>query len=422
MSEKWTTITQVLIKFQRPQNERAKVLENVDLLHDKLPVEKTLGIQWCIESDSFQFKIVLNDRPLTRRGVLSTLSSVYDPLGLISPFILVGKQILQEMCRNQIDWDSPIPDTLRTRWEKWRIDLQQFQNLHVEVARCFKPKDFGKVITAELHHFSDASTMGYGQCSYIRLVDDQDNIHCSLVMAKSRVTPLKSITIPRLELTAAVVSVRMNLLLRNELEYTNMTEWFWTDSSVVLGYIANNTRRFHVFVANRVQQNRHVSEPYQWNYVSSSDNPADITSRGASADELVNNCRWFSGPNFLWTTNPFKNCDVTHPNIPDDDPEVKQCQTLKTETTLYDSSLLDYLNRFSDWNHLKRVIAWCLRFINCTQNRIKTKAISLPDRKDSFSQNELSVTELYHAENKVIIQLQKKILQRRKRNSSRGPK
>lgn len=209
-----------------------------------------LGIQWCIESDSFQFEIVLNDRPLTRRGVLSTLNSVYDSLGLISPFILVGKQILQEMCRNQIDWDSPIPDTLSTRWEKWRIDLQQFQNLHVEVARCLKPKDFGKVITAELHHFSDASTMGYGQCSYIRLSDDQDNIHCLLVMAKSRVTPLKSITIPRLELTAAVVSVRMNLLLRNELEYTNMTESFWTDSSVVLGYIANNSRRVHVFVAN----------------------------------------------------------------------------------------------------------------------------------------------------------------------------
>lgn len=75
---------------------------------------------------------------------------------------------------------------------------------------------------------------------------------------------------------------------------------------------------------------------------------------------------------------------------------------------MYDSSLLDYLNRFSDWNHLKRVIAWCLRFINCTQDRIKTKASSLPDRKDFFSQNELSVTELYHAKNKVIIQLQKK--------------
>lgn len=162
-----------------------------------------------------------------------------------------------------------------------------------------------------------------------------------------------------------------------------------------------------MFVANRVQQIRDVSEPYQWNYVSSSDNPADITSRGASADKLVNNCRWFSGPEFLWTTNPFKNCDVTHPDIPDDDPEVKQCQTLKTQTTSYDSSLLDYLNRFADWNHLKHVIARCLRFITCTQNRTKTKASSLPGGKDSFSQNELSVSELHHAENKIISLLQK---------------
>lgn len=198
----------------------------------------------------------------------------------------------------------------------------------------FQTKGFWKSHYSRIAHFSDARTMGYGQCSYIRLVDDQDKFHCSLLMAKSRMTPLRSITISRLELTAAVVSVRMNLLLRSELEYTNMTEWFWTDSSVVLGYIANNTRRFHAFVANRVQQIRDVSEPYQWNYVSSSDYPADIASRGASADELVNNCRWFSGPNFLWTKNPFKNCDVTHPNIPDDDPEVRQCQTLKTRTTI----------------------------------------------------------------------------------------
>lgn len=134
-------------------------------------------------------------------------------------------------------------------------------------------------------------------------------------------------------------------------------------------FLVNNTRRFHVFVANRVQQIRDVREPYQWNYVSSSDNPADIASRGASADELVNNLRWFSGPDFLWTTNPFKNCDVTHSHISDDDPEVKQCQTFKTQTTSYDSSLLDYLNRFPDWNHLKRVIAWSLRFNSCAEQK-----------------------------------------------------
>lgn len=104
-----------------PQNERAKVLKNVDLLHDKLPLEKALGIQWCIESDSFQFKIVLNDRPLTRRGVLSTLSSVYDPLGLIFPFILVVKQILQEMCRNQNRLGQPYTRHIENSMGKMEI-------------------------------------------------------------------------------------------------------------------------------------------------------------------------------------------------------------------------------------------------------------------------------------------------------------
>lgn len=99
---------------------------------------------------------------------------------------------------------------------------------------------------------------------------------------------------------------------------------------------------------------------------------------------------------------------MTHPSIPDDDPEVKQCQTLKTKTTLYDSSLLDDFNRFSDWNHSKRVIAWCLRFNTCTQNRNKTKASSLPDGKDPFSHNELLVSELHRAENKIIGLLQNK--------------
>ncbi|XP_062610192.1 uncharacterized protein LOC134271972 [Saccostrea cucullata] len=178
-----------------PVEERAKGLADIDIHHDKLPMERTLGIQWCIQTDAFQFKITLRDRPLTRRGVLSTLSSVFDPLGFIAPFVLVGKQILQEMCRNQTDWDSPLPENLRPRWRCWRNDLEQLGSL--EIKRCLKPENFGDVVVAELHHFSDASTIGYGQCSYLRLIDDKQQVHCSLVMAKSRVTPLKPVTVPR---------------------------------------------------------------------------------------------------------------------------------------------------------------------------------------------------------------------------------
>ena len=105
-----------------------------------------------------------------------------------------------------------------------------------------------------MHHFSDASQSGYGQCSYVRLVNQQDQPHVSFVMGKARVAPLKAITIPRLELTAAVVSTRVSKCLKQELDYQDVVELFWTDSQVVIGYINNEARRFHTFVATQLYQ------------------------------------------------------------------------------------------------------------------------------------------------------------------------
>ena len=175
---------------------------------------------------------------MSRRGILSTVSSVYDPLGLVAPFILLGKRILQELCREGVDWDDDIPDNIRARWEKWRAELPLLERL--KVPRCYKPEDFGEVKTVELHHFSDASQNGYGQCSYLRLMDDAESIHCSLVIAKSRVTPLKPVTVPRLELTAALVASKMGGVLLKELEFDQIKETYWTDSKTVLGYINND--------------------------------------------------------------------------------------------------------------------------------------------------------------------------------------
>ncbi len=98
----------------------AKDLKNVDLTCDKLPIERALGISWCVESDSFQFKIVLKDRPLTRRGILSSVGCLYDPLGLIAPVVLQGKQILQQMCADKSDWDDPLPEYLHSKWQQWQ--------------------------------------------------------------------------------------------------------------------------------------------------------------------------------------------------------------------------------------------------------------------------------------------------------------
>lgn len=235
-----------------PPEDRAKGLQELDLTRDPLPIERTLGIMWCTQTDSFQFRIVIQDRPLTRGGILSTSISVYDPFGLVAPLILLGKQILQDLCRESAGWDDLISNQLRPRWEQWRDELRLLEDL--KIPRCYKPEEFGDPKVVELHHFSDASQAGYGQCSYLRLLNESDQAHCSLVVGKSRVTPLKSVTIPRLELTAAVVSVRVSQWLGHELDYQDVTQFFWTDSKVVMGYINNVTRRFHVFVANRVQQ------------------------------------------------------------------------------------------------------------------------------------------------------------------------
>ncbi|XP_064632518.1 uncharacterized protein LOC135490878 [Lineus longissimus] len=106
-----------------PVEDQATGIKVLNLSHDVLPIERALGVHWCIESDTFMFRITLKDKPLTRRGVLSTVSSIYDPLGFVAPLVLVGKTILQEMCKNQPDWDDPLPDDLKGRWEQWRSSL-----------------------------------------------------------------------------------------------------------------------------------------------------------------------------------------------------------------------------------------------------------------------------------------------------------
>jgi hypothetical protein len=345
--------------------DRVKSLQNMELTFGDNIIERTLGVEWCIELDCFRFKIDLKERPLTRRGILSAVSAVYDPLGFIAPVILVGKQILQDICRDHLDWDAPLPESIIKRWEQWRKGLMHLELMKID--RCFKPNDFGEVKSVQLHHFSDASTVGYGQCSYIRLTNAAGSIHCSLVMGKAKVTPVKQITIPRLELSAAILLVRASKFLQKELRYDEVEEFFWTDSEVVLGYISNDARRFHVFVANRVQQIRDHTTPDQWNHVRTSENPADYASRGLSVDELLAKKDWLNGPLFLWETElPQKKMTA---GISSDDPEVKKSETFATSTVKqgFDTQHLDY---FSDWYKVKRAVANCLKFKYILQKRI----------------------------------------------------
>ena len=208
-----------------PEEERAKELNSIDLGRDHLPIERALGVQWFVESDELGFKIVLKDKPLTRRGILSTISSIYDPIGMAAPVLLPGKRILQDLCKEKIGGDDDIPEEYRARWEKWRTELPALEQF--VLARCVKPADFGTPVKQHIHSFSDASSTGYGQISYMWQVNDKGDIHCAFLMGKSHLAPLKSLTIPRLELTAALVSTKIGTMLNDELELPDEGT-YWT--------------------------------------------------------------------------------------------------------------------------------------------------------------------------------------------------
>ena len=371
-----------------PSEFRVDGIQKVDLRLESLPVERTLGVEWCVESDTFQFRVTIKDRPYTRRGLLSTVASVYDPLGFISPFTLKGKRLLQTLCIEGRDWDDPISDELRAQWEQWLLAISDLEQ--VKLNRCIKPKGF-KISKVEFHHFSDASVLGYGQCSYLRLLSASGQVHVSLLSAKARVAPIKPVTIPRLELSAAVVSVKASLTLASDFTFKG-DHFFWTDSKVVLGYIANEARRFHMFVANRVGFIHSHTDTNQWHHVRGASNVADIASRGAWPGELIQS-RWFDGPEFLWELQ-LPDATLTS-TVSDNDPELRSSLSLNT-SSVYDWDI-DRFNHVSSWFRLKKVVAICLAYRKVLRARVAKDRLSQLYPVDS-----ITADDLLYAESEIV--------------------
>uniref|UniRef100_UPI003AB10089 uncharacterized protein n=1 Tax=Centroberyx gerrardi TaxID=166262 RepID=UPI003AB10089 len=355
---KWTSNSWAVLS-SIPEAKRSKTTRQLHLEQDNLPVEMALGLNRCAESDTFTFKPAVEKQPHTKRGILSIVSSIYDPLGFLSPFTLLPKLLLQEMCRKNMSWDDPIPQTFSQQWTGWLLDLEKVAELKVD--RCIKPKDFRGPIHAQLHHFADASDHGYGTVSYLRLENQDKKVHLAFMLGKARVAPLKQTTIPRLELTAAVLAVKVDKMLRKELPLQLEKSCFWTDSQTVLKYINNETKRFHTFVANRVASIREATNVVQWRYISSKNNPADEASRGLTVDNFLACRRWIEGPDFL------RKPEVDWPRpfdpqpISSEDPEVKRDLMANVIIIHSEGATTKLMNYFSEWTKLKSSVAWFLR-------------------------------------------------------------
>ncbi len=357
--EKWVSNSRAVLQSVT-EDRRAKELKELNLDRDDLPMERALGLLWCVESDSFKFRMEVKHQPLTRRGMLSMTSSVYDPLGMLAPVTLSAKMMQQELCRKSCGWDEAMPLDIGNQWKRWLDELQLLTSFKVD--RCIKPKDFGAPIHSQLHHFADASKDGYGTVSYIRLQNSRSKTHVAFILGKARVTPLKSVTIPRLELTAAVLVARVDVMLKSELQLQLEESVFWTDSTSVLKYIKNEDKWFHTFVANRITAIREVSSPSQWRHVCSKDNPADAASRGVKVADFVRNRSWLEGPRFLWKSEEDWPANYSGDvQLDANDPEVKKevlVNFIGHSSLNATDSLIRY---FSDWKRLKVSVAWFLR-------------------------------------------------------------
>ncbi|XP_043247468.1 uncharacterized protein LOC122394566 [Amphibalanus amphitrite] len=387
-----------------PIYSRSKTLVGLTFEENSQVCEQALGVRWDLGSDTIQFRAELPDRPATRRGILSGVSSLYDPLGLISPVILKGKMIVKELCGRDCSWDDPVPEELKEQWLTWKAALPDLSKVKI-------PRQYGSILdsdgspaTFELHHFSDASTAGYGTCSYLRVIKDGE-VSSDLVLSKARVTPKKTVTVPRLELAAAVLATEVGEFLQQNLNISPIQHHYWCDSRVVLGYIRNNVRRFHVYVANRVQTILNRTTPSQWHFVPSEQNPSDLASRGCLIEELIENDLWWHGPPFLscQTDLPLEdNEDV----VDQQDPEVKKGVTMmaSSEPATEHATLLQRLERFSTWFAAKTAVANCRRYIRKLKEACRRRR---GEECSEMTNEQLTVQDLVEAETVIVKALQK---------------
>ena len=277
-----------------PSERLAPQLQDIDFHAIDLPTHKTLGLIWHASTDQFRVKVAVAEHSTTRRGLLSVLASVYDPLGIVGPFTLPAKILLQRLSKAKLDWDVEIPQEAKSTWDSWLTALPKLNGF--SIPRVYT--GFEDAIDIQLHFFADASKDGYGAVCYLRCYDGREYSGV-LVMGKSRVAPMNQQSIPRLELCAAVTAVRLSLLVMKEHWFPVSKVYFWTDSTTVLSYVHNTSKRRPAFETNRIATIRKHTKSDQWLWVDTKQNPADLFSRGVSPRQVHKAGKWLHAPSFL---------------------------------------------------------------------------------------------------------------------------
>ncbi|XP_062713800.1 uncharacterized protein LOC134290641 [Aedes albopictus] len=336
--------------------------------------ERLLGMIWQPTEDNFSFAlnfrddlkdILAGDVVPTKRQILRIVMSIYDPLGLVSTFVVHGKIMIQEMWRIKIGWDEKIPTNLFTRWQQWLIRLRGMDE--IEVPRCYFPGYHpSSYDTLQLHIFVDASSEAYAAVAYFRIVD-RGTVRCALVSSKTKVVPLQPLSTPRAELLAAVLGARLRKTIVDGHSLKIHQTHFWCDSSTVHSWITSDLRRYRQFVALRVNEILNLSTPEEWRWIPTHLNVADEATKWGKGPSFTADCRWYRAPQFLYEPEELWPGDQ-ETRITETDEEVRPAYVGKHSL----GQPLVLVERFSKWERLHRCVAYVLRFVNRVHPEWKT--------------------------------------------------
>nr|XP_022908199.1 uncharacterized protein LOC111419605 [Onthophagus taurus] len=331
------------------------------------------GLQWDPKRDLFTYSFTPIHKSCTKRSILSDIARIYDPLGFLMPCTLKTKTFIEQLWQLKLSWDDTPPLFISENWKIFKNDLIQLSNL--TLPRLVIPNNSESI---QLHLFCDASQIGYCAVAYLRC-QVQGTIESSLLCAKARVAPLKTITISRLELCGAVLLTDLLSTIQETLfpkiNIDSITAW--TDSKVVLSWISSSPSRWKIFVANRVSHIQGILPANCWKHVPSIDNPADCGSRGLFPSQLISSTLWWKGPS--WLADSSNNWPASSENISDTHEVVIEQQSKYSYIldTYPNHFIDDLLTKFSSFIKIQRIIAYVRRFINHCKKHYKYSTINL---------------------------------------------
>lgn len=345
----------------------------VDMQLDPTACQKILGLRWQTHDDTFVFQlqfdkvdgaVLSGERAPTKREILSAMMSVYDPFGFLADVMLPTKTMIQELWRLGAAWDTPVPTPIEMRWKSWcdvLADVRRFR-----IPRCYSP-NLVKATEVQLHCFADASEEAFAAVIYWRIRHGGE-CTTAFVAGKTRCAPLKTLTIPRLELQAAVLATRLHQTIKANHNLFVTQTIFWTDSRTVLQWLRSTQRRFRPFVAHRVAEVLDSTHESQWRWLPTKDNVADDATRCRTPSQFDPESRWIRGPAFL------RQDEDVWPVMPavetgDDSDELPEEIRPRFAGATRSSECFIDVYRFSSFYRLSRAVGWALRFADNARAR-----------------------------------------------------